>query len=232
MTDRLHEGALCQDLSWREWVSILDLGRRVVVDGQSWLETSCAHEECTAVFLSGCVGLRPIPEDVYDGREIILRTAPAIIDLSNADDPSAEHWAGHWIVEPASVHFYTHDRLQKAFEKSPRFASNFVHLLNSQSRFAIRLLSRSDSGLRRLSISLLSRVEDGATSSQKLVVTQSQLAIETGLSRQWVNRLLRQLERQGIAEMRRGHLLLHTPAALRNAAGQVNGRSLSPGHPL
>lgn len=226
MTDRLHEGALCQDLSWREWVSILDLGRRVVVDGQSWLETSCAHEECTAVFLSGCVGLRPIPEDVYDGREIVLRAAPAIIDLSHADDPSAGHGAGHWIVELASVHLYTRDRLQKAFETSPRFASNFVRLLNSQSRFAIRALSRSDSGLRRLSSSLLSRVDEGATSSQKLVVTQSQLAIETGLSRQWVNRLLRQLERQGIVEMGRGHVLLHAPAALRHAAGQANGRSL------
>ncbi|WP_378212883.1 Crp/Fnr family transcriptional regulator [Aquicoccus sp. G2-2] len=210
MTREYHEGVLCQDLPWQEWAAILELGRHVSTTSNVWLEDYSQPDERTAVFLSGRVGLRPISDDVDDGHDIIARAAPVIIDLAEAHTS----FEAHWVTEASSICLFAPEQLLSAFSMSPRFAANFMQILQSQTAMAMCSSGRSDCGSKRLAASLLARLEDGQASGQKLYVTQAQLATETGLSRQWVNRLLKQFERQGFAEIGRGHVLLRTPSKL------------------
>ncbi|MEM9792864.1 MAG: helix-turn-helix domain-containing protein, partial [Pseudomonadota bacterium] len=101
-----------------------------------------------------------------------------------------------------------------AFATSPKFASNLVAVLHDQATHSLQYTTSNDDGLRRLSASLLSRSTPSGDRKRQVVATQSQLAAETGLSRQWVNRLLKELEKRGLAECGRGHIVLHSPSRL------------------
>ncbi|MEO9778627.1 MAG: helix-turn-helix domain-containing protein [Sedimentitalea sp.] len=204
------EGTLCQNLAWQNWTEILELGRHVNTTSNAWLEAYSQQDEQTAVFLSGRVGLRPISDDVDDGHDIIAKAAPAIINLSETYTSSE----AHWIIEASSIYLFTPLRLMSAFSISAQFAANFMQILQCQTAEVMCSPIHSDCGSKRLAASLLARLEDGQPAGQKVFVTQAQLATETGLSRQWVNRLLKQFERQGIAELGRGHVLLRAPARL------------------
>lgn len=208
--DCREESDLFVGMTRRSLAAVLEHGRRVLAVEHSWLETYCNPGDVTAVFLSGRLGLRPISEDVEDGTGIISWAAPAVISfprVSHAND-------GHWIVEVSEIYMFDQTKLKRAFDCSSQFAANLMHLQQAQTNFSLGYLRRSDPGLRRLGTSLLSRLRCRHSGGQRVLVTQSELAIETGLSRQWVNRLLKQLERKGIAKMGRGHVLLHSPSRL------------------
>ena len=211
MTDQLHEGLLCKDMSWQEWDAVLDIGRPVTLNGQCWLETYSNTEEIVGVLISGMISLLPISEDIEEKQEITLQGAPAVIDLVGSHLLDS----GHWLAEQSSIYFYTHSTLSRAFSISPTFAFNFVRLLQAQNNTVLSAIGNSDrKGLRRLATSLLTRLDRLNGESQRLNVTQSQLATETGLSRQWVNHLLKHLECQNIATRGRGYIFLRAPARL------------------
>ncbi|MCZ4352760.1 helix-turn-helix domain-containing protein [Roseovarius aestuarii] len=191
-------------------VGVLELGRHVTTTSSAWLETHSRPDETTAVFLSGRVGLRPISGDVDQGHDILARAAPAIINMSDANISSE----AHWIVDASSIYFFTPAQLLTAFKSSAQFALTFMQILQRQAAMAMCSHNQSDCGSKKLAASLLARLEGGQPVGQKVYVTQAQLATETGLSRQWVNRLLKQFERQGIAELGRGHVFLRAPSKL------------------
>jgi CRP-like cAMP-binding protein len=114
---------------------------------------------------------------------------------------------------------FTPKTLQRAFAVSPRFASNLFSVLQDQARYQQRYATQVQDGLSRLSASLLSRSSAMGQDQHCVVVTQAQLATETGLSRQWVNRLLKELESKGIAQRRRGRIVLHAPSRLSLLSG-------------
>ena len=202
--------SLCQGLPWQEWDAVLVHGRHTRVSGNSWLENSVEEGETTALFLSGRVGLRALREDV-DGKEATVPySAPAVLSLT--DEAMVE--CAHWVLVQSTVCFFTPQRLLSAFTKSPKFASNLVAVLHEQANHSLQHTTSNDDGLRRLSASLLSRSTPSGDHRREVIATQSQLAAETGLSRQWVNRLLKELEKRGIAECGRGHIVLHSPSGL------------------
>lgn len=211
MSERVQDSRLFKCMAEREMFSVLDSARWARLNGQCWLENHASADELIAIVTSGCIGLRPVIDDL-DGRlEILPHNAPAIVDLGGGHEGKA----GHWLIDPSTVYFYTAGDLEAAFAISPRFACNFIDILRTQYSAAMLLLEDSDrDGVRRLGASLLARAKRNAGGDQKLRVTQSQLANETGLSRQWVNQLLKRLERRGIAELGRGHVLLRAPGRL------------------
>lgn len=188
-----------------------------MVSGSSWLETIAAEGETTALFLSGRVGLRALREDADASDSTIPYSAPAVISLP--EDMALER--AHWVMVQSAVCLFTSQRLQKAFAASPKFASNLVTVLQDQSTYHLQCTTRTENGLGRLSSSLLSRSTQSSEHKRKVVVTQSQLAMETGLSRQWVNKLLKELENRGIAERRRGYIILHSLSRLEAVPDQV-----------
>ncbi|WP_182585810.1 Crp/Fnr family transcriptional regulator [Aminobacter ciceronei] len=195
----------------QEMILVVRSARRAELKGQCWLQNYASAGELIAIVTSGCIGLRPVVDDLDSRLEILSRNAPAIVDLTESHEVAV----GHWLVDASTVYFYTEGDLEAAFECSARFACNFVDILRAQYSAVMLLLDDTDrDGLRRLGASLLARAERSATKDQKLRVTQSQLASETGLSRQWVNRLLKRLERKGIAELGRGHVQLRAPGRL------------------
>jgi DNA-binding MarR family transcriptional regulator len=204
------ENDLFVGMSLKSMACVLKLGRRVFAAEQSWLETYCDPGDSIAMFRSGRLGLRPISEDVEDSAGILSWAAPAVISFPNASSASDSHW----IVEPSEIYFFDQTQIRRAFEQSSQFATNLMHLQQAQTNFSLGFLGRSDPGLRRLGTSLLSRLRCRHSDGQRVLVTQSELAIETGLSRQWVNRLLKQLESKGIAKMGRGHVVLRSPSRL------------------
>lgn len=212
MRNTHHIGSLCHAMPSRDWNAVLGLGRHVEIPSSSWLESHSKSGEHTAVFLSGRVGLRSVHEDEDTNEDIVPYPAPAILTLSG-DEHCTD---AHWVLVRSTVCFFTHTNLKQAFGVSSQFASNFVAALQQQTRHHVSSATQAENGLDRLSASLLSRSWTGNGQRRKVQVTQSQLATETGLSRQWVNRLLKQLEHQGIAECGRGHILLHAPARLEN----------------
>ncbi len=202
--------SLCQGLSWQEWDAVLAYGRHVTVSSNSWLESFVEEGETTALFLSGCVGLRPLREDVDSNEPTIPRSAPVV--LSMPDD--MEYESAHWVLVQSTVCLFTSLKLQSALAISPKFAANLVNVLQEQTKYSLLRTTKDENGLRRLGASLLSRSTPTGQDKRKVVATQSQLAAETGLSRQWVNKLLKELEEMGIAECGRGHIVLHSPSGL------------------
>lgn len=202
--------SLCRGLPWQEWDAVLARGRHTTVSSNSWLENVVQDGETTALFLSGRVGLRALREDVDSHEATVPYSAPAVLSL--AEDPMLE--SAHWVLVQSTVCLFTTQKLQSAFATSPTFASNLVAVLQEQATHSLLYSVRNDDGLRRLSASLLSRSTPSGDRKRKVIATQSQLATETGLSRQWVNRLLKELEKQGIAECGRGQIVLHSPSRL------------------
>lgn len=210
MDDCRETNSLCQGLSWREWDKALGFGRHTGVPPCTWLEAFSRDDETTAIFLSGRVGLRAIHEcEDVDG-DVVPFAAPAVLSL--CVDRTNTH--AHWVLSQSTVCFFTAKSLQASFAASAGFACNFVDVLQRQMRHHLDHLSQAEDGLSRLSASLLSRCQQTAHLQRKVHVTQSELAMETGLSRQWVNQLLRQLEHQGIAQRGRGCVVLNAPARL------------------
>lgn len=210
MKDHRKIDSLCQGLPWQEWDAVLAYGRHTTVSGNAWLENVVEDGETTALFLSGRVGLRALREDVDSSETTVPYAAPAVLSL--ADDPMPER--AHWVLVQSTVCLFTPQKLLSAFATSPAFARNLVAVLQDQTTHSLHYTMKNDDGLRRLSASLLSRSTPSGDCKRKVIATQSQLATETGLSRQWVNRLLKELERRGIAECRRGHIVLHSPSGL------------------
>lgn len=211
MPETVQDANLFRGLTKHEANSALGSARRAELEGQCWLENYTSAEECIAVVTSGCVGLRPIGDDADGKAEILPRNAPAIVDLSRTEGFEV----GHWLADKSTVYFFTAGGLERAFAASSLFALNFVDILHAQYSAAMLFFDEADrGGLRRLSTSLLARADRNATRDWMLCVTQSELAIETGLSRQWVNRLLKRLESRGIAELGRGQVLLRAPGRL------------------
>jgi len=214
MGDFFHRGVLCKDLPLQSWNVILELGREANLSGQCWLETYNSPDETIAMLLSGHIGLRPISGSIDENQDILLRAAPIIIDLP--DDPDSGY--GHWLVDDARVYFYTQSALSHAFSKAPQFALNVVLVLQAQQSAAIMALKNPNrNGLKRLATSLLARLDELNNEQKILFVTQAELAAETGLSRQWVNYLLKQLEKKGIAKPGRGQIFLSSASRLEKA---------------
>lgn len=202
--------SLCRGLPWQEWDAVLAHGRYTTVPSSSWLENVVEAGETTALFLSGRVGLRALREDFDSNEATVPYSAPAVLSL--ADGSMLER--AHWVLVQSTVCLFTRKRLLSAFAASPTFASNLVAVLQDQATHSLQYNMRNDDGLRRLSASLLSRSTPSGDCKREVIATQSQLATETGLSRQWVNRLLKELEKRGIAECGRGHIVLHSPSWL------------------
>ena len=197
--------SLCQGLPWQNWDAVLAHGRYTCVPGNSWLENAMEEGETTVLFLSGRVGLRALPEDVCGKEATVPYSAPAVLSL--ADGSMLE--SAHWVLAQSTVCFFTPQRLLSAFATAPKFASNLVAVLHDQATHSLQYTTRNDDGLRRLTASLLARSTPSGDRKREVIATQSQLATETGLSRQWVNRLLKELETRGIAECGRGHIVLN-----------------------
>ncbi len=208
--------SLCHGLPWQEWDAVLANGRHTTVSSNSWLETVVEEGETIALFLSGRVGLRPLREDVEGNETTIPYSAPAVLSLSE----DLEHESAHWVLVQSTVCLFTSQKLQTAFAASPRFASNLVTVLQDQTKHHLRCSSKTEDGLGRLSASLLSRSKLSGEQKTRVKVTQSQLATETGLSRQWVNKLLKELEKRGFAERKRGHVVLLNPLGLEGLPAQ------------
>lgn len=192
---------------------VLSCGRRARLRAQCWLETYSEDNEVFALVVEGRVGLRPAPPDGEERRDPCLRSAPIIVRLGPPSDP---HY-GHWIPDAADVYFYTWTGLENAFRMAPVFACEIIDLWTRQ--YAAVMAAggrRSDQGLARLIHSLVVRAGTAEEMPAKLSVTQLELAFETGLSRQWVNHLLRQLEQRGVARTGRGYVVLRSAAALKN----------------
>lgn len=206
-------GRLCKGLARRQWTTVLGCGRRKRLVGQCWLETYTEAGEIFSIILNGHVGLRPVSPDMDGKQQVHLGTPPTIVQLSSEAEPSR----CHWVADRADVYFYSQSALLAAFAYVPGFACNFMEILCAQHATVIESLGDpAPLGVRRLAQSLLARADRDDGQHPKVWVTQAELASETGLSRQWVNRLLRGLEKQGIAQLGRGYVVLCSPATLQD----------------
>lgn len=191
---------------------ILALGRRVRVDGLTWLETYCEPGDTLAFVLAGRVALRPVSVDVEDRWDMSLASGPVAIRITS--DPAFRN--GHWVSEASDVTYFDQSALDLAFQRVPAFAGAIVDLLFDQKERLVRDLTEQNVlGMHRLAKALAGRIAGPSDRPVAIRVTQTQLAFESGLSRQWVNRLLSVLERRGIAETGRGRVIVHAPDALR-----------------
>ena len=208
-------GRLCKGLPWRQWDTVLGYGRRQKLSGLCWLETYTESGEIFAVFLGGHVGLLPVSPSLENKCQVHLSPAPAIIELPAGPDPDR----CHWVADHADVYFYSQPALLAAVALAPAFGCNFIEILCAQqTKVTETLYDPVSMGVRRLARSLLARAgESGGEeeSCAKVAVTQAELAFESGLSRQWVNRLLRGLEKQGVAQVGRGYVVLHSSTTIR-----------------
>ncbi|MFV2092358.1 MAG: Crp/Fnr family transcriptional regulator [Hyphomicrobiales bacterium] len=219
------QGRLCQGLNWRQWNAVLGCGRRQQLAGQCWLETFTNAGEVFALLLKGRVSRRPASPDQGDKIPAQLSSAPAIIELSTQPDTGPCsldagqcNWdAGqcNWVGDLAEVYFYNQSTLREAFDCAPGFALNFVEVLCAQhSRVTQTFGDPAPMGVARLANSLLAHAGQDQATNSRVWITQAELACETGLSRQWVNRLLRGLEKRGIARLGRGYVELCLPDML------------------
>ena len=210
-TRRANQGRLCQGLAWRQWAAVLAHGRRKRLAGQCWLETFSNSDEIFAMVLKGHVSVPSPALDRGDKQPAHFIAAPAIIKLSS----QPETGPCHWLAGQADVYFYRQAALRAAFVCAPGFAFNFVEALCTQHTMVIETLGDpAPVGVARLAGSLLARSGSDDGECSKVWITQAELACETGLSRQWVNRLLRGLEKRGIAQLGRGYVVLSAPARL------------------
>jgi len=213
MTGReVHKTSLRQGLELCQWKAVLSFGRRARFNGQCWLETFSQGEETFALVLDGCVGIRPVPTDTDEKWDAKLCCSPAIIRFA----PDPDSYYCHWIADRAEVYFYTLSALHKAIASVPSFACNFIEILCcQQEKLYSNYQGEIKIGVKRLTNSLLARAGNVENSPIVVSVTQADLAFETGLSRQWVNRLLREMEKNGLAKLGRGQVILHSPLALK-----------------
>lgn len=216
----IHCGRLSEGLASGQWDAVLTRGRLERLGSCCWLETYSRPADSLAIFLSGRVSLRPLlPEQALDrGMALQLSPAPVVLELSAEPLPSR----CHWVSDPAAVCFFSRRALLAAITAAPAFGCNVVGLLSAQqASVAAALGDPTAAGVERLARALLARMPSDAAESREgaprttIEVTQAELAFESGLSRQWVNRLLRGLEAKGIAQVGRGHVVLPSPVLLR-----------------
>lgn len=72
----------------------------------------------------------------------------------------------------------------------------------------------------RMDVRLARRLLELANGSDRLCLTHQQLATELGTAREVVSRLLKDFERRGLVELRRGSILLPEPQGLNDLAAQ------------
>ncbi len=206
--------SLRHGLEAHQWNTVLSFGRRARINGQCWLETYSQREETFAMVLEGCIGIRPVPTDTDEKWDAKLCHSPAVIRF--ATDPDPDLYYCHWIADRAEVYFYTLSALHKAIASVPSFACNFIEILCCQhEKLCLSYDGEFKTGAKRLCNSLLARAGTRQISPVVVSVTQADLAFDTGLSRQWVNRLLREMEKNGTAKLGRGQVILPSPAALK-----------------
>jgi len=204
--------SLCNGLERCQWNTVLSFGRRVRINGHSWLESHCEGQEIIAIFLKGCVGMRPVPTDSDEKWDAQISHSPVIIHMTS--DPDSFYC--HWVADHAEVYFYTSRALLKSIISAPYFACNIIETLClQQEKLSENNKREVNIGVKRLTNSLLARAGNTENASVVVFATQADLAFETGLSRQWVNHLLREMERKGLAKLGRGRVILSSPSALK-----------------
>ena len=222
------QGPLCDGLAWNEWHQIISRGRQVGLQAKQSL---CGHlepEPHVLVLMSGRVRLSVLCAENGTEQAFGLRNAPAIIEYDEAELPGRR--SRHVEAESACKFLaYGHPEFASLLTAFPRFAANVAVALLGERRLLLDFISGqlTTAAIGRMARYVLSRLNEGEASQgarlAELRVTQDDLAIHAGVSRVWVNRILRSLADQSIVECSRGRIIVRDRGALNRLAFGIPG---------
>lgn len=185
----------------------------------------CPGEPCGAIYylVEGCVFLYDLLED---GRRQILHFAlpGAILGLY----PNGVAIYGAQALTDTVVSVTPHDSLELLFEKHPRAGLHFAHAVWRERNFAYDHLSSlgqrsARERVARLLLELFVRYRmrwpGSCIEEMHLPLTQEHIGDATGLTNVHVNRVLRDLRKEGILEFHYRRLRIMDPDKLVDIAG-------------
>jgi len=153
-----------------------------------------------------------------------LRYAPAILEYDEGDQPGTH---SRQIAAESQCRFLAYGRSEFAalLKLFPQFAANVAVAILAERRLLMDFISGhlTTPAIGRMARYVLNRISEEnspAAGNGCCVVemTQDDLAMHAGVSRVWVNRVMRKLIDQSIVDCSRGRIFVRNRAALRKLA--------------